>query len=198
MDYSCQDIPMRLDIRYQPLNFDIYLSQVIEVPRTSLQEQPYDFHSENEALERVDQIIERTQRENKDLNLILDTNSTKSQIPSEPTSDCNNISDTDAINQNLVNNVLVAPPSCPTETPLTPIKSTVIPTSSSDGSSATATNSQEQQQKQSEAPLFNPRDFEDIHYKFDPFDHAELQTIDERRELDMIFQAASFANQSNK
>lgn len=187
---------MRLDIRYQPLNFDIYLSQVIEVPRTSLQEQPYDFHSENEALERVDQIIERTQRENKDLNSILDTDS-KSQIPSEPTSDFNNISDTDAINQNLVNTVLVAPPSCPTETPLTPIKSTVIPSSSSsDGSSATGTNSQHQ--KQSEAPLFNPRDFEDIHYKFDPFDHAELQTIDERRELDMIFQAASFANQSNK
>lgn len=196
MDYSCRDIPMILDIRYQPLNFDIYFSQVIEVPRTSLQEQPYDFKSENEALEKVDQIIERTQRENEDFKSILDAES-KSQIPSEPTSDSSNISDTDAINQNLVNTVLVAPPSCPTETPLTPIKSTVIPTSSS-GSLTTATNSQEEQQKQPEVPLFNPRDFEDIHYKFDPFDHAELQTIDERRELDMIFQAASFANQSNK
>lgn len=196
MDYSCRDIPMILDIRYQPLDFDIYFSQVIEVPRTSLQEQPYDFRSENEALEKVDQIIERTQRENEDFKSILNAKS-KIQIPSEPTSDSSNISDTDANNQNLVNPVIVAPPSCPTETPLTPIKSTFVPTSSC-GSATTATISLEKQQKQPEVPLFNPRDFEDIHYKFDPFDHAELQTIDERRELDMIFQAASFANQSNK
>lgn len=170
MDYSCRDIPMRLDVRHQPLNFDIYLSQVIEVPITSLQEHPYDFRLENEALCTVDQIIERNQE------------------PSEPANDCNGHNECNAISPNLVNNVFVDPPSCPTETPLTPIKNTVIPTNSQSGT----------KEEQSEAPIFNPRDFEDIHCGFDPFDHAELQTIDERRELDMIFQAASYSNQSLK
>jgi len=47
MDDSCRDIPRRLDIKNQPLEFDINLSQVMEVPRTpTLEVPPYNFKLE--------------------------------------------------------------------------------------------------------------------------------------------------------
>lgn len=160
MDYNCRDIPMRLDIRYQPLDFEIYLSQAIEVPRTSLQEPPYDFHLESEALQIVDQILERTQVEN----------GTISTINSEDT----------LTNKTVPKEIGTLPhPSCPTEIPLTPIKSSISP-QSSENDNPQPTN------------LINLRDFEDTHYN--PFDHLELQTIDERRELDLVFQATATNN----
>lgn len=172
---------MRLDIRYQPLNFDIYLSQVIEVPSTCLQEPPYDFRLESEALQIVDRIIERTQTENGTLRY------------QEQASKKLAIYSTDEYRDDTTNNKTIPkeigtlpPPSCPTEIPLTPIKSSFSPVSSGNDNSQ-ATNS-------TVGSLINLGDFEDTHYN--PFDQLELQTIDELRELDLVFQA-SYANQAN-
>lgn len=173
MDYSCRDIPMRLDIRHQPLNFDIYLSQDIDLPRTSLDEPPYNFQLEVEALERVDMMLVRTRQEhesNEGPHIL------KEQIPSTSNDDSSNLS-----NIQQIPHQDPPPPSCPTEALLTPIKSTYALISPAE---KPATNG-------STLNRINPQDFEDMHYN--PFDHLELQTIDELRELDLVFQA-SYAN----
>lgn len=176
MDYSCRDIPMRLDVKHQPLNFDIYLSQVIDLPRTSLDEEPYNFQLELDALQKVDQILKRTQKEDAVVNptderettVVEATNS--ELMGSKPSPD------------QLLSFNEPPPPSCPTETPLTPIKSTHIPSQTGNTETEPPASS-----------LINPRDFEEMH--FDPFDHLALQTIDERRELSLVFQA-SYANRA--
>lgn len=167
MDYNCRDIPMKLDVKHQPLNFDIYLDNRIEIPRTSIDEKPYDFKLELHALQMVDQILQRSQHK-KDTNLEdkIEQHSNISQLspsPSPPSSSSNKF----------------PVPSCPTEGPLTPVKSDLL---SENGRINTS------EQKENPANRINPKDFEDIHYN--PFDHLELQTIDERRELDLVFRAS--------
>lgn len=190
MDYSCRDIPMRLDINHQPLNFDIYLSQVIEIPKTSLDEPPYNFQVEIDALDRVENIIERNQQRSK---------AELSDQPVDPTiqskqqnceqSQSLSIIDEHLERRNIVDRVEGAiPPTCPIETPLTPIKGTLIP------DKPCCTNSENVLDR----PVLhqvNPKEFEDTHYN--PFDHIELQTIDERRELDLVFRA-SYADHSRE
>lgn len=150
---------MRLDIKYQPLNFDIYLSQEIDVPRTSLEEKPYDFQREVDALKTVDTLLERIHNGTQKKKVFeLKEPFTSTSVPLTPST--------------------ISAPSCPTETLLTPIKS-----SPTEIHSTPSTQSNGQTANQ-----VNPRDFEDIHYN--PFDHLELQTIDELRELDLVFQAS--------
>lgn len=195
MDYNCRDIPMKLDIKFQPLDFDIYLSQVIDVPITSLEQEPYNFQLEIEALKRVDYILERTQKEEQDRLTKLNESIIKPEplnnIPSPNSSDLNininNNHQTLENNSNHIVNSLTPSPSCPTETPLTPMKTNITSGNSND---KLETSKEEEKSKMNKV---NPRDFEDMHYN--PFDHLELQTIDELRELDLVFQA-SYANPS--
>ena len=192
---------MRLDIRHQPLNFDIYLSQVIDVPRTSIDEPAYNFKLELEALEKVDEIIQRTQSINPEGNtpigLVQDndiqdiieqnTNITTTST-SERTEKCN-IHHSELASRFTTqsnNTATLLTPSCPIEVPLTPIKCTV--------DSTTSGISSQQNDDRPTVNQINPRDFEEMGYN--PFDHLELQTIDELRELDLVFQA-SYANQAN-
>lgn len=203
MDYSCRDIPMRLDIRYQPLNFDIYLSQVINIPYTSLNEEPYNFQLENNALEIVNNILERTQKEQE-----LSNKKVKTDIiepieplqPIEPSSSSVQLEEPSnhlKFNQQAMipTNVSRITPTCPTDdTPLTPIR-----TSSLSIPMIPQCNTIIEQQKSSiqseNINQINPEDFEDIHYN--PFDQIELQTIDELKELDLVFQASYANNQTN-
>ena len=231
MDQSCRDIPMRLDIKHQPLNFDIYLSQVIDIPKTSLEEPPYDFKLERDALDRVDQIIERTTKkfkdadceEHKNFQYLMNQNTiltpttvahneqcnSQTQFNSSSTSTKSSFQYPASDNQDqptaiASTSAIIPPPSCPAETPLTPIKCFIEPTTTTstataNGTNSTATNSnnsnQENNTDKSTVNQINPRDFEDMHYN--PFDHIELQTIDELKELDLVFQA-SYANQTSK
>jgi hypothetical protein len=167
MDQSCQDIPMRLDIKHQPLNFDIYLEQEIDIPKTSIDEKPYDFQLELDALNRVDQIIGRT----------LNTGTKCAVITS------------DRQNDPLTQAAIVPSPSCPMEVPLTPMKYSIGPITTNCNSN------QESNSNRSTVNQINPHEFEEIHYN--PFDHLELQTIDELKELDLVFQA-SYANRASK
>lgn len=197
MDYSCRDIPMKLDIKYQPLNFEIYLSQIIDIPRTSVEQEPYNFQLEIDALKRVDQIIERTQKQEQERLPELDeniiTHEPLNPIPSTNSSDpitnnnINNNQETLGNTSNHIVNALTPSPSCPTETPLTPMKSNLTSSNINDN---LKTSKEDEVGKTNKV---NPRDFEDMHYN--PFDHLELQTIDELRELDLVFQA-SYANQN--
>lgn len=182
MDYNCTDIPMRLDIRHQPLNFDIYLSQVIEIPRTCLEDPPYDFRIESEALQIVDRILERTQSANETLRPVETVNE-------NPVINSNNECSENTTTSRTAPTEFATvppPPSCPTEVPLTPIKSSVT--------SISSVNDNTQPASGTSGNLINLGDFEDTHYN--PFDHLELETIDELRELDLVFQA-SYANQAN-
>lgn len=278
MDQSCRDIPMRLDINHQPLNFDIYLSQVIDIPRTpSLEVPSYDFSLEKRALEYVDQIIARIQLDEQKSQAALASDNQEDQLKSNVVTSCD-LSDLidqgnppfydDTVttpiaasniaidsykrlteqsvdqkqdessgqasqHQNIKslrdgskNTLQLAPPTCPVETPLTPIRcfsETNEPTtanstisSSVSAKSSTTTNcdlsklattnhcnpntdssqaTKDNSRKETSVNQVNPRDFEDIHN--DPFDNLELQTIDELRELNLVFQA-SFANQASK
>lgn len=236
MDQSCRDIPMRLDVKHQPLNFDIYLSQVIDVPKTSIDDPPYNFQLELEALEIVDRIIERTTQEqrkqtdceepqtirdlmdhdqiltpttvtqNGQCNSQIAIDSSLTPTPSSfqfpafnnqirPTASAANTS-----NNTIATKPPLLPPSCPIETPLTPVKCFIEPNSttnsanSNTSSNANISNQENNSDKQTVNQI-NPKDFEEIHYN--PFDHLELQTIDELRELDLVFQA-SYANQASK
>lgn len=173
MDYSCRDIPMRLNIKYQPLDFDIYFSQVTDIPNTSIAEQPYNFHVENEALALVDRFIE-SHKERTTEDII-------SEQVIEP-EQCKQPTNTSADAINVPNIPLIPLPSCPIETPLTPIKSSITSQSIVDSKS-----DDRPDEENSKLNQINPKDFEDIHYN--PFDQLELQTIDELRELDLVFQA---------
>lgn len=53
---------MKLDVRFQPLDFDIYLSEVIDVPTITSNE--YDFSIEHQALKTVDDILHKSTKEN--------------------------------------------------------------------------------------------------------------------------------------
>lgn len=201
MDYWCQDIPMRLDVRFQPLNFDIYLREVIEVPRTSL-DQNYDFSCERQALDKVDQIIKRIYDE-EHKNVAIEMPALNELKPETLTNSATqpSIKGEDTLEQlqpqslpNLNNMHLQTIPSftlgsalstasCPTETPLTPTTLTHF----------SSTNHLKQQKN--ETNRVNPREFEDNDYN--PFDQVELQTIDDMRELDLVFKA-SYANKSEK
>lgn len=226
---------MRLDINHQPLNFDIYLSQVIDLPKTSLDEAPYDFQLEQEALRMVDNILERTTSnlenaisdEHRNLQNLLDKNpmlipttvnqNYEQQCNSQTTNNSSSPTSTQPLHLSVSRNqigtstatttidtttpsssiapVFLPPPSCPIETPLTPIKCFIESTSNS--TAATNSNKSNQETSSSEHTVnqINPKDFEEMHYN--PFDHLELQTIDELRELDLVFQA-SYANQASK
>lgn len=236
---------MRLDINHQPLNFDIYMEQVIEIPKTSIDEPPYDFSLELEALKRVDQIIDRTLNETKravinhsdqeqddhhmspgQSPLLRFTTSTTLAPDTTPATvtqlqeQCNSQSISSGTTHPDSNNfkivpttqaAMAPPPSCPMEVPLTPIKCFIEPMSTTDStlSSTTmaqapptqtnmATNCNSKQESNSDRSTvnqINPRDFEEMHYN--PFDHLELQTIDELKELDLVFQA-SYANRASK
>lgn len=152
---------------------------MIEVPRTSLQEPPYDFRLESEALQIVDRILERTQADNK---------RPQDQLREGSAIDTTIEHSDDTATDTTVPKEIgtLPPPSCPTEIPLTPIKSSFCPLNSD--------NDNPQQTNSTPGNLINLGDFEDTHYN--PFDHLELQTIDELRELDLVFQA-SYANQAN-
>lgn len=173
---------MKLDIKYQPLNFDIYLEEIIDVPRTSLDEPPYSFKLENDALEKVEDIIARAQEKS------LTVNNPDDQ-PGTVGNSCKLKGSDDATKKNAVElSEGAIPPTCPIETPLTPIKGTLIPYKPQSDVS----------EKASDQPALNrvnPKEFETLHYN--PFDHLELQTIDERRELDLVFQA-SYAGHSRE
>lgn len=252
---------MRLDIKYQPLDFEVYLSQVIDIPRvSSLEQPPYTFQLEKEALEKVDQILERTKREAQELEDRIKSRGQQEQVAAAfgtiaqstidnainridiETSDT--IDTTQALKQatnyetlddpppsqqqiplgppphlqqmptvalppttditiplvptnSTTKTPLLPVPSCPTETPLTPIKSDLATNDTTNNTDL----QQNQQQQQSQETVgtnnlnrVNPIDFEEINYN--PFDHLELQTIDELRELNLVFQA-SYANQAN-
>lgn len=191
---------MRLSIKYQPLNFDIYLSQVIDIPRTSIEEPPYNFQLELGAIERVEQIIKRTKvneiakTDEQQHDLLEQRQTSTSTTQNEK---CNSHKSESSSGQNAAiafpfNNTAIIPsPSCPIETPLTPIKCTVDSTTNNTDNK---TNSN-QQLDRPQVNQVNPKEFEEIHYN--PFDHLELQTIDELRELDLVFQA-SYANQAAK
>jgi len=179
MDYSCQDIPMRLDIKYQPLDFEVYLHQVIDIPRTSLEEAPYNFQLETQALDIVDKIIERNLKQDQEEK----TRDPIGESLPEPTINASSEITGSRINSNS-HETLSPTPSCPVEVPLTPIKSTINsfrPTEESQPPESPSINQ------------INLRDFEDINYN--PFDQLELQTIDELKELDLVFQA-SYANRA--
>lgn len=222
---------MRLDIRYQPLDFEIYLSQVIDIPRTSIEEPPYNFQLELEALDRVDQIIERTKPKDivappEQVDLTQESSSlleqeTNSNINStEPTittianEKCNsqqqiakessptssqlapagpNTNGSSSSAFPFSNKAIIHSQSCPIETPLTPIKCTVESNKTTNNSNENNENSNRPADRQPVNQI-NVRDFEDSHYN--PFDHLELQTIDERRELELVFQP-SYADQAN-
>lgn len=177
MDYSGRDIPMRLDVKHQPLNFDIYLSQNIDIPKTSLDEEPYNFQLELEALQKVDQILKRKQEEIPEAKTDEQEELALEDIQEQPEGE------NSSPGQLMSFNEAIPPPSCPIEAPLTPIKSTYF------GSNP----SKPEPEPPVAGSLVNPRDFEEIHYN--PFDHLALQTIDELRELDLVFQA-SYANQA--
>lgn len=199
MDHLCRDIPMKLDIRRQPLDFSIYLHQVIEVPQTSAGEPAYNFQCEIKALETVNQIIENNIKRQQE----QQTASSEPTQQSDPVADPNDLSPLASQSSRLPNTE--QPPfhipltslepirrQQTQEAPLTPIKSDFL-----DNKSRPADPSNISVPTQDEAPAnnINPSDFEDIHY--DPFDHFELQTIDERRELDLVFRA-SYADQALK
>jgi hypothetical protein len=241
MDQSCQDIPMRLDIKHQPLNFDIYLEQVIDIPKTSINEPPYDFRLEVEALRRVDRIIERTLEGTKHAVINADqqddlltcpdqspllrftTTTTSTTTPATVTQineQCNSQSlplepstnnSADTFHKVPAPQAAIAPPpSCPMEVPLTPIKCFMEPYTIPEGTLSRTTmvapsatnkvtncnsNQETSNSDRSTVNQINPQDFEEMHYN--PFDHLELQTIDERKELDLVFQA-SYANRASK
>lgn len=234
MDQGCQDIPMRLDIQHQPLNFDIYLEQVIDIPKTSIDQPPYDFHLEHEALKRVDEIIERTLSGTKLavsdcdphdnpltgpdhsplLKFTTNTPATVTQLGEQYNSQpetSRRVSHTNADTSRVPKTLaaITPPPSCPMEVPLTPIKCFIEPTTSScpitttESQSAIAASvrdsncnsNQEINSGGATMNQINPLEFEEMHYN--PFDHLELQTIDERKELDLVFQA-SYANRASK
>lgn len=185
MDYNCKDIPMKLDVKHQPLNFDIYLNNRVQIPRTSVNEQPYDFHLELDALQRVNQILARTSKEdNKPIKSSNGASSNLLDSDHHPTGSglSSNANDTSSPSPPQT----LPPPSCPVETPLTPIKSSYL--------SNIRNSEQTTLSDSTHTNHVNPKDFEDTHYN--PFDHLELQTIDERRELDLVFQA-SYASQSS-
>lgn len=198
MDYSCRDIPMRLDIHHQPLNFDIYLSQMIDVPRSSVDQQPYNFQLELQALEFVDQIIQRTQKEHETFKH-QESDAAIQPNSSLEVSNCDQGTSKQSDNNNqciildhpppIAQSAPLLPPSCPVETLLTPIKSSVTLTTNSCNTSDLQSSSEGSRVNQ-----INLRDFEDTNYS--PFDHLELQTIDELKELNLVFQA-SYANQTN-
>lgn len=180
MDHYCQDIPMKLDVKHQPLNFDIYLNNRVEIPRTSIDEEPYDFRLEIDALNRVNKILDRNKR--------------KPEIYDERQEETSELGDQhdfqqhqqqeqqpqqDLCQQSIEN---LTEPVATSAAPLTPIKSNLVPDSETETSRQNGTTSQQ----------INPREFEEVHYN--PFDHLELQTIDERRELDLIFKASMKEN----
>lgn len=182
MDYSCRDIPMKLDINHQPLDFNIYLEQIIDIPKTSLDEPPYSFQAENDAIKKVESIITRVQEKSQK---VLDAEYQRKSVENS-----SRYEDQDQVTKNNTIERLegAIPPTCPIETPLTPMKGTLIPVK------PCADNSE----RASDRPILNQvnlREFEDLHYN--PFDHIELQTIDERRELDLVFRA-SYAGHSRE
>lgn len=258
MDYNCRDIPMKLDVNHQPLNFDIYLNHRIVIPKTCIEEKPYDFQIELDALEKVNTILERTVSSgvinNSQLSPTTDTTTDQTNIgeiegvglnhifeSGSPTIDtqtdlsspppipphktlCNNqLSDSISIppldqahpeisqSTNSFTTVTVQP-TCPREMPLMPTKNPITATKttndsvdSTDHLSNSNSITQEQANKSdnihksdqgSQVNQINPRDFEDIHYN--PFDHLELQTIDERRELGLVFQALHAKSSSDE
>lgn len=233
---------MRLDVKYQPLNFDIYLSQVIDVPKTSLDEAPYDFTQEQKALRIVDSMLGRATAELEDAAnggrhnpkdlldedpMLMPTTinqGSDQQCNSQSTSNSSStltskqplqpqalqdqirpvstLSTTSTITNSIGTNafpsssIFLPPPSCPIETPLTPIKCLIEPTSENSMASSVGNKSnQETGSREQTVNQINPLEFEEMHYN--PFDHLELQTIDERRELDLVFQA-SYADQASK
>lgn len=250
MDYNCRDIPMKLDVNHQPLNFDIYLNHRIVIPRTCIDERPYDFQIELDALEKVNNILERSVSSsvindskpspttNKTdaiitnepeingstlMNHILETEAPTIDTPTDPTIPppipphrtlCNDLSlkhTTPApmnptlpeTPQSISVSLVTVQPTCPREMPLMPTKNLITATKTmNDGIDTTEysnnSNSITQQRanksdniqypnQATQVNQINLRDFEDIHYN--PFDHLELQTIDERRELGLVFQA---------
>lgn len=168
---------MRLDVKHQPLNFDIYLSQNIDIPKTSLDEEPYNFQLELDALQKVDHILKRLQQVTPTV-----TETEEQEAPVIKETKLEPQVDRSSPGQLMSFTEVIPPPSCPIEAPLTPIKSTYVPSNPSNTEPEPPAGS-----------LVNPKDFEEIHYN--PFDHLELQTIDELRELDLVFQA-SYANQA--
>lgn len=221
---------MKLDVKHQPLNFDIYINHNVIIPRTSLEDEPYTFHTELDAIEQVNRILQRTVSEgnhvnknsqsvpqdldsdvnNKNLNvngafvlpetlsLSMDTIDKQVQPPPVPphrTDICSSIYTQPPPPIPLhTNSISMTMPSCPTEIPLMPIKMTTtnitVCNRSDQNSIQDSLNKSENvgnQQSTIAVNHVNPRDFEDTHYN--PFDHLQLQTIDERRELGLVFQA---------
>lgn len=201
MDFACcRDIPMFVDIRHAPLNFDVYINQILDVPKTSAESEAYDFSKETKALSLVDGIILRTAKEHRELSETVQADSTQNEDTAIDHCDKNTQLDNESQSEparaktkvagtasSIVIPLLI--PSCPTDTPLTPIKSSDL----GSPSNATSNKSETQTQASSNSTTnrVNPKEFEDLH--FNPFDHLELQTIDERKELDLVFRA-SYAN----
>lgn len=144
MDYSCQDIPMWLGINHQPLNFDIYLSQVIDVPRTqSLEVPPYDFKLELEALERVDRLIERGRLDEEQKQAVRNKRNSEQQI-------INNRNLQELLEQDnppYYNNTISVPVT---------VGSTIHLTSATDNSQMQEEEETIQKQQQQESSVLNP------------------------------------------
>lgn len=157
---------MRLDIRYQPLDFDVYLSQRIDFPQ-SVDSFRYDFSGEEEALNNVNIILETVNKERAQLESSKTQQDEEIPAITPTTAILNHQSSLPAIINPEPFYIAPQPTPQPAESAIDP-KSTNIITN-----------------------LVNPCDFEDS--SFNPFDHVELQTIDELRELDLVFQA-SYAN----
>lgn len=59
MNNTYEDVPMQLDPKHQPLDFGIYLSQLVRISRATytLYEEPYTFKLEKDALKMVEQLL---------------------------------------------------------------------------------------------------------------------------------------------
>jgi len=110
---------MRLDIKNQPLDFDIYLSQVIEVPRTpTLEVPPYNFKLELDALELVDRIIAREhlneQRKEQNDSVAI----SNQHLPIQTSGGCNPTELIEQVNPPYYNDILSVPVTVASPSPL--------------------------------------------------------------------------------